>query len=295
MTKPATRTSRASGVNGFQVSQRAGVQLHSRRIADGYRLVLTTRSRTRVIALPLASAPLQVDLGTDTNDRTVGVFTACAKTTCTLHKIDPRTATISRLPVSRSCRPDHPTVHDGVVTYACRRGPLTRLYTTRRTSPNATKLTATIPGRVEGLDASSAGLTYVSVASVGDAAHAPTVLRLRSPAGATRTIAKGDAGEEGGTTIVSPTLAGPYVFWGTTEGEPARGFRGQVHRLDRRTGRHDVLDSPGAALFSVSSDSATPLAAVLADYDTGGPEGYDPSYSRQVLRRLLVERFHQPG
>lgn len=269
--------------------------MFSRRTRSAYRLVLVDQGGTRLPRAASGQQPLQVDLGSGADGRAEGVFVACDRR-CTLSTIDPTTAIATRLSAAAACdeRPSWPTVHRGIVTYACAVDDATRLYTTRSSDPGAAaRELASIPGRVKALDSGAAGVVYVSTATSGDRAHASSVLRLRAPDGRTRVIARGNSGEEGGSEIVSPTLAGPFVYWGTTEGEPARGFRGKVHRLDRRTGTEEVLDVPGGALFSVSSDSSDARSAVLADFETGGPAGYDPDYDRQVLRRLFIERFYR--
>jgi len=295
---PTPRPARFSEVSrdGFAVTQRGGLALFSRRTRDGrYRLVMQRGDRRRrATSVRTASRPFAVDLGTDAGGRPVAVFRQCVRARCRLYRFDPATDRARPIPIRLRPHGDGraPSVHRGVVTFA-RSG---RAPTDIVAAPLDGSARPVVVDRVDrivrSIDTSDRGVVYAAAAPSDGLHYSAGEVFFRGHDGQTRLIARGGSGEEFTTDNLTPTFAGRSLVWGVTNTATGNELIAHLARLNLVTGRRGLLNLPGGALFASAADDARPDGGVLVDYDTGGPEGFDPDPARQVVRRVSVRRFH---
>ena len=289
------RFSRASR-DGFAVTQRGGLALFSRRTRNGrYRLVMQRgEHRRRVTSVRTAARPFAVDLGTDAGGRPVAVFRRCVRARCRLYRFDPATNRARPIPVRLRPRDDGraPSVYRGVVTFARSGRAPTDIVTAPLDGSARPVVVDRVDGVVRSIDTSNRGVAYAAAPPSDGVHYSAGDVFFRGHNGQTRLIARGGSGEELTTDNLTPTFAGRSLVWGVTDTTTGNERTAHLARLNLVTGRRGMLDLPGGALFASAADDAMPDGGVLVDYDTGGPEGFDSDFARQVVRRVSVRHFH---
>ena len=294
--------------DGFDVVQRAGIAMWSRRSGSAYRLVMQRGAApARLVSVPPAPFAFDVDLGTDAAGRTVAVYSRCAsrrrlpwRTRCRLFELDPGTQAERRLAevARRGVSQVRPAINRGILAYAevpptRRRGrariALKRLGTA--TPPRTVKTFATSdPGDVLGIDYEDERLAF-AVSETEDDVVTRT-LSLKEPGGRVRTLAVGYTGEENNQIPTSPSFAGRWLYWSFANYNAYAEPNGFVVRRDLLTG--DVAtDAVPGYLVALAADAAKPSRRLLIVSDRKA-EGFGDLYGTQRMRRVRRPSFEDP-
>lgn len=299
---------------GFDVVQRDGVALWSRRAGRGYRLILRRGSRpARPLAVAPARWPFDADLGTDAAGRTVAVYSRCGavpvgpgedgfdhRSGCQLYELDPATGRERRLTETHAAGRDEvrPAINRGILAFARLSGHggdgradivLKRLGAGRPARLVET-LTVHGAGAVLGVDYEDARLAYAVL--LFDSPETPGVpqLRLKLPGRPPEAVATGGYGEENARVPSSPSFAGRHLLWAYTNRNPIQPRNGFVVRRDLLTGALSAAQAPGY-LTAIAADAARPSRPLLVVSERDPTTEPDLAYGRQHLGVITRPAF----
>lgn len=296
--------------DGFDVVQRAGIAMWSRRSGERYRLVMQCGAAAPVaVAVQPSPFPFDVDLGTDATGATVAVYSRCAvpaatrepgrvvRLRCRLVRLDAGTGEERRLnvPATSGASQVRPAINRGILAYAevpdAGRGKA-RILLTRlgaRSPPRTiTSLGVGDPGDIVGIDYENERLAFAAV--VADRAFA--VLFLKEPGRPLQRLAAGGFGEENAQYVSSPSFAGRHLYFAFSNRHAYKPRNGFVVRRDLLTGQVTSDEVPGY-LTAVAADAADPAQALVIVSDRSARKGPD-IHAIQRLRRVRRPSFQDP-
>lgn len=275
---------------GFTVSVYAGIEMFSERLGPGrYRLMMRRRgarqARRTILTGP---TPFAVDLGRDRTGHVVAVVPRCTPS-CSITAYDTVTRRRRTLPVSIAAgdRVRRASIDRGTVTFTVDRpGPATVIRQAADDGSPPLRTLLSVGGEIIALDSGRHGVAFVVAMPRRNVAHSRSTLYLRPSRGrASRRIAQGGFGEEGGDEIVSASV-GSAITWAIAGSDDFDSY-GAVQRLDLRTGRRGELRLTSGGVVSAAADPTDPGAPILVAHDPQpNSNGDGPDPRRQVLREI---------
>ena len=292
----------SAGHDGFQVAQRSGVVVFSRRVGAEFSLVARRRGGP-ISPLPVtpSETPFDVELGVMRGRGLVVAFSRCQASGSIRDGLGRRSCRLGlvRADGRHGERPLGPRPQSGMSyrSPALQAGRLAYLRIPDRGGRAEVIVDGHValahprvagPDGVYGLDLADYGIVASLEETDGDIAVRTVVLkRPHQPA---ETIALGATGEENDGYVVTPAFSGPYLYWGyANHGPYVHTRRSYVFRRDLRSGtRTGALLSP--YVTSIAVDAGRPDAPVIVTTDNGldSPQRLD---SRQAVRTLTDPAF----
>jgi hypothetical protein len=287
---------------GFQVAQRDGLVVFSRRVGDRFWLV-ERRARGPVRLLPVrpAAAPFDVEVAVEPRGGLVVAFARCDLDGPREYGIERRAC---RLGVVRADgrgreRPLGPSPSPGVSHRfpALQGGRLAYVRVPDRGGSAEVVVDGRValarddvggPDDVFGLDLSRYGVA-VALVQVDDVLGFPSVV-LKRPGRREQVVAATASGEENRPYVISPAFAGPYLYWGfANHGWTVNTKRSYVFRRDLASGaRTGAVLSP--YVTSVAVDAGHPDRPVVVTTDDA-LDSPGVVRGRQRVRRLRAPRY----